>query len=541
MADIKFTSSGARGGAKGGASRSLGGDNQMEARQKALQAQKQIENKSGANNAVLTSTISKLIESNKKLISSIDKLTAAVGKGGIGGGGSGGTTSAGLGSVGASMPIGLGVAVAGAAFIIDKMAQVGNAYMAKAAEQSSSVGVGGFRRSGQGMYDVTAMGQGMKAYGMSTGKFSNDIDMRSLKSATQIGGIFGMSAEEALGKAGTFARAGGDSMASSAAIMAGGGMETQIPMLLSAVSEQMEESIKNGLDASSMAKNLSTDLTALTMASKTGSAAQAIEIARKGAESKKGAGMGQVKTAGEMAVWMAGQKGMEESFNEQGPNSFAHKQLAAGNIDANMYTQILQMQRGGKKITADEIDRITGGGGNFFTQQYVNNMSDTDASKAKLGFAQTISGYSKENKSTRYATQYTGQSLDLIGNIAETNAQLGADAAKSRINKQVGGGVIEQRVGMTEGGSAGKMIDLTNQKVALMFKYGESFATATQKTEEKLIQLADVGAAAANNALLKLAEIINGKQKELPKSDADFSKLKAERRGSIQFRMPGMG
>ena len=138
-------------------------------KQKLLQTKKNTSSNTGATAQIgrdtianlksLNSSINKLISSNNELAKAVSGMRAGRGGGGVGSGvgaaaGRAGARFGGFGGIGATIP---GIAAIG--FAIQKINQIGSAYIEKTSQQLQSVGVAGFRRS-RGMY---LAGQACKA------------------------------------------------------------------------------------------------------------------------------------------------------------------------------------------------------------------------------------------------------------------------------------------------------------------------------------------------------------------------------------------
>jgi hypothetical protein len=254
-------------------------------RRKVIDAQRQAAQKTSGTasptlNRELVNSIQKLIASNKELSQSI---RANRGGGGPGGGPGGGGRvpriggSAGIGGMGASLPI-VGAAVAGIGFAIQKINQIGNAYIELVSQQAGTVGVGGMRSGRRGMYLQTELGAMEKAHRMSAGRFGGAGAAVSDR-AVQIGSIFGMGAGEVGQISGAFARGRGN-LGRTAEIAAGGGIETEMPLLLQGMASILEEAVTNGVNSSSLADDLGDQLVSLTRATGTNSVQMAMNIVR---------------------------------------------------------------------------------------------------------------------------------------------------------------------------------------------------------------------------------------------------------------------
>ena len=307
----------------------------------------------------LNSSILKLIASNKELAKSMSG--GGIGGSSRGGGSSSGGGSAGFGKVGSSIPL-IGATIALAGFAVQKINQIGNAYMALAGQQKGSVGSGGFR-AGQGMYLSGEMGAGMKSYASATGKFEHKSKVN--KTALKIGGIFGQSASEALGQAGTFKRAGGN-YAQTASMGMGSGLETQLPIMLSGMAGMMEDSIKAGVDASSMSKSLGKNLIMLTKATGTNSVDAAMGMLKSFSGVKDQLGKGKFGSLEGLYGAEANRKSLMEKMNGAGGEKYRAGLVKKGVISQSQSDAYGNM---GKNATFQDLQAAGGSGAAHYLEK----------------------------------------------------------------------------------------------------------------------------------------------------------------------------
>lgn len=263
-------------------------------RQKVLQAQKTTGAKAGVSATgaresitalrTLNSSILKLIASNKELARSMGKGDSGPPSGPDGG-------PAGFGRIGASIPI-IGAGIAALGFTIQKVNQVGNAYIEKASQQIANVGISGFRRDG-GIYTATQMGGGMKAYGMATGRFAQG--QAPSQAALNVGAIYGLSAEETLRTAGQFQRAGANYQ-QAAVTGVGMGIESELPTLLTGMAGILADAVREGVNTSDMSKDMAREVSALAMATPGKSVEAALNIVKSFQAEKKQVAAGKMGT-----------------------------------------------------------------------------------------------------------------------------------------------------------------------------------------------------------------------------------------------------
>lgn len=507
-----------KGGMTGGASQTKQGNsgmaNPMAARQSAIARQKELESKGGSGGAKSVESMRVLARSLNTLTREVKKLEATIrAKGGIGGsgGGSGGGGSdvgKGIMSAGAAIPF-AGAVLAATGFLVSKISEIGNSYIEKMGEQSKTVGVAGMH-SGAGMYLQTEMGSGMKSYATATGRFADGKDPTSEMTGLKVGAIYGQSADEAMGTAGKFARAGADQR-SAVATMMGGGIETQLPTLLSKMAEEMEEAVQNGFDASEMAKTMPDLLTKITMSSKTKDVNVAISASRAAAGSKSAAGKGQIEDMGSFMAWRTGQNKAVEQFND---DKFIENELAVGNIDASHAQKIkaYKAANGGKLDRRGLEDSLGAGISNTYYQSAVNGLSETEIQvDATRQMTKLFDPNGKRSFAERRAAVIMGgQSLGVDqGGMAGTDALLRMNDPKYMQKPDAGKGaaILDDRYGKVKGSVAGYSVDINQEREKFQMDNGRPLADATMTVEKGMRDLATGGIATMSKAL----DLLNGK------------------------------
>lgn len=348
-------------------------------RQKIIQAQKQAGKTEVGKPAIdqqLTKSITSLNASIKDLISANKSLALSFNKGGGGGGGIPKTSSlpgggGGIGGIGASIPI-IGAAIGLAGFAIQKINQVGNAYIDKVSAQKGTVGIGGFQGPGAtGMYLSEEKGQYAKAYRMAGGKFGGNVPVggssytynenlkkwieknEKVSTPMQLGTIFGLSPEEIGRQAGTFGRAG-ISYQQQLYTGAGAGIQTELPSFMQAISSTLEEAITNGVNASSLSQDIGKEMSSLVRSSATQSVTGVVNMLKSFQGVQQQVAKGQIgtyeglltyKTAGKIAEKNIGDENFQKQLIERG---IVGKEEIAG----------LKKQVGGKKLTMKDFAKL---------------------------------------------------------------------------------------------------------------------------------------------------------------------------------------
>lgn len=506
----------------GGSSSSSGGGSLLSplgasggARKKAVEASQKSGGILQPNNSekkMIDSNI-KLTASISKLTKSIDALNSSVKKGGFGGGGGGGgfggDHSSGMGSIGSAAGyIGIPIAIAG--FAIQKINQVGNAYIQKTSEYKSTIGINGAAtghyNEKQGMYLGVEVANAYKASRMATGSFSGGID----KSAFRVGTVFGENAETVGRQSGLMERYG-VSYSSIANQGLGSGIETDLPKYMEAIASEMEDSVKNGVNASSLSTDLGQEMSSLTAHTQTKSVEMAVGLINKFKNTKEGVSSGHIGDIKSVMSWRAAQNKMLTDLND--PNK--KETLIAswekeGTIDPEMATKL----RAEQKLDMQSINSITGAGvGNSLIMDTNANMTDAEALRLNYQEAQKYFG---KNATGRSALN------SLYGeDIKGFNANFSNALNPELVNKQDAGKVILDSK-FDEANSSKAMLGVGRQQRLdqNVFKYGASFAEASIAMQDEMNALAGEMMNTVSPALKKFAEYLQATTGEQRATDA---------------------
>ena len=511
-------------------------------RQKAIQAS----TKQGASGTLRPDdSARKLIDTNIKLSTNILKLnqsvtmlTAAmknnrgmIGGGVVGGGGHGGSgldSSAGFGGMGSSIPI-AGAAIALTGFVIKKVNQIGNAYISKTSEQAKSVGVGGFR-SGQGMYGATEMGAGMHSFGMASGKFSQRETPNA--AAIQSGNIFGLSASETLGQAGTFQRAGAD-YSKALYTGAGAGMETELPKLMQALAGTLEEAVKNGVNTSDLSKDLGEDMVALTMSTTTKSVDAAMKVAQSAGGSKTKAATGQMENIEDLFVWRGAEEDLMSSLNDttvDPKTGLTEKQKKLQYLEERKYINPLQKAEleKQKKIGASELVKV---GGeellNTAIQDTVTNMSDVSAAKKIESGYRSIDSNMSVNRMEILSNALggMGKNLRTVSIAKDKDYSMSALSGKNKLDEFEKNEVLDKAPALG--------VSFQNTKDNDLFTYGHSFAQTTIEMDTAMRTLAKNGMDAATTGITEMGEAATKIRTSFSELSTEIDKIKKQGFGNF--------
>lgn len=513
-------------------------------RQRAIQAsQKAIDKKTGApaSDKALISSIQKLISSNKALENAINKMSGKGGGGGGGSSGGGGGGSAGRagGRLGGGSIKSGGIAALGlAGFVIQKINQIGNAYIEKTSQQAGSVGIGGFRH-GRGMYDAAGIGAGAKAYGQAYGKYVDKYNITkggAAETALNIGGIHGLSAEDTMRTAGQFRRAGAD-YSRAANIGSGMGLGTELPTLLNGMAGILTDAVKNGINTSDMSKDMAQEISSLTMATPGKSVDAAMNIIKSNQGVREGVASGKMKSMQGLYTFKASQDMLMEKLNKEGGIEDFEKQgsiygdqgskLREARNKGNMsFDQLMQMDpnmamflqrkvagEGGPELTkrAFKLGLDSFGGdiqkfaGPALGQGWVGSQSDLETQAKALKSPKVRPDTEQER--AMYAFLNKGRKGPALGGYEAQGAKDIADRAKE-----------------VQGGITGRNIGRQNARDDLLLKWGETFADQSMKMEKQMINLANTMGGTAVEGVTLFAKAASGAADALSKAKSWIDK-----------------
>ena len=505
-------------------------------RKKVIQSQKQAEKKGGTSGKqgdkatvtsikALNTSINKLIASNKELSTALKKRPPSA-SGGGGGGGAG--SSGGIGKVGASIPL-AGALVAYTGFAIQKINQVGNAYMSLVSQQKQTVGVTGKYHQGQGAYLSGEMGQGMKSYAMKSGKFGGKVN----KDALDVGGIFGLGASEVLGQAGTFSRSGekGANYGKSADLAMGAGIQTEVPTLLAGMASLMEEAIKNGINTSDMSKDLGKEITALTMKTDSKSVDAALNIVKGFASTQKSVGEGKLGGLAGVYTARAGRSMLMEKITGKGGGDYLDKLLKEQNIDETGYTALKEVRKLGDKATFKDVVNATDGNTAFGLEERVVRKAGP-AKMAIAGMRQAIKDRGGKGSATdMYNIQ---RYMPGWGNQENTQALYKVARNPDLDEKDlIGKGYIERkkRIQGVQGGISGQGVAKGIRGENMTLDYGKPFAELSISFEKAMIDMVRVGSdglVVALQGIKTAAENVSGALDAVEKGYSKTKKVAGE-------------
>lgn len=520
--------------------------------QKSASSQAQMASASGRQTLTslktLNSSILKLIASNKDLAAAIKRSSGGgFGGGGRSGGGGLGLGSAGMGRIGGSIPI-IGAGIAAAGFLVQKINQIGKAYIAKTQEQIGTVGQAGFR-FGRGVYNATQMGAGMSEYAKATGQFGTETynywskkkewrdvpknvpawkkyrgrmvynddkgkffyESRLLsgqrnistpdKTAMQLGAIYGMSSQQSLGMAGQFKR-GGANLTMAAQTAAGMGIQTELPMLLQGMASILSDAVREGIDTSAMSDDMAKNLAEITMRTPGKSVEAALSMVRSSAQVQKEVSKGKVGSFEGLMTAQATQRSLMERLTGKGGAKYIDRLVRSGEITTKEADKLLDLKKGSK---FEDLGKTLGGKGAYYLlrkQAAEADKSDIlrkkfDIFREKFG---TGVGGLREAAGLASTLGYS-LSQDQISQLwyKPNMSKEGFQEILSKGKQKLG---TRERGVMTSAPATG--VYQSRQLENLLLKYGGQFAQATVTMQNSLINLATVGIGPAQKGLSML-------------------------------------
>lgn len=520
----------------GGGTASSGMGAVTSARQRAIQASQRSAQvgtvKPDENSRKLVDSNIKLTTSILKLNQSVTMLTAVMKNRPIGGGGGGGSIPAdgsghSIAMIGAGVGVGVGALAGLTGFAVQKINQIGNAYIDLTSRQAQSVGVGGFRRR-QGMYMSADIGEGMKSFGMSSGKFADEMvwtgkwdtytDKAGKKQkrkqmeyaiqpdalAIQMGNIYGLSASEVLGQSGTFQRAGA-SYGRTAALGTAAGIETELPALMGAVASSLEEAVKNGINTSDMSKDLGQEMINLVNLTPGKSVEGANRIVKGLTGSKEAGSRGQVTDLAGLLGWKASREKTMEQFNAQNMvpvynakgkktgnitagEAYINRLAEMGVFEGTDPSQIDHIKALAKKgqVKEQDVQKITGGNLSGLIQLTMSEMSEPEYMRG------IVRGLGKQNPLS--AMQILNQTSGLNVNASQFLTAWNYRNKNLSETETMGRQKLSEKSGRVTGGRAGRGVQLAGMREDLTLQYGEYFGQKTMQLNELFATMADTAA-----------------------------------------------
>jgi hypothetical protein len=544
--NLKYKGAGGKGqkGAAGGLDKDM-----KIAREKAIQASKKSSEGGSTSsdfskrliesNYKLNASIVKLIKSNETLKSAIGNMNKNLPVTGGGGGEApqrtenngkkafwGGFAGGAVGGAISRMPGSVGDVFS---FAVSKIHQIGTAYMEETGKQRGTVGTGGFR-GGQRGYMGEELGAGMKAYGLTTRNWANKEKIGNFKTAMDLGNIFGQTPEETFKQKGVFDLTGRKGLYEKTAnIAAGTGVKTEIPLLISSVADELEEAVKNGVNASDMADKMGGQLATITSMSVGKSVEGAMRTVKAWSSTKEAGAHGKVTSL----TGLMGYKGAQESFYEKMNMPSMNEEYIKGlKLNPQQTQKLIELKRKGVDINSKNFQEISGGTESFFTSRELGETGSTQYLRnVARGYKRSFKGMSHEQMwGLDPESGLTPQQWKVAMEVGE----LSDKEFNAMENEKKGKKIIstKRQKNYAETGAA-MGTELSIQKANMVFQYGAQFATTTVKMEQTMMKFAEaaigpaqIGLKGLNGASITLIETFGRLSEILNSNDSAWGKFK---------------
>lgn len=507
-------------------------------RQRAIQAQRSIEkesmggvSKESARTIDLLKKISQQMDQMIFVLKSISSGQQGFVAGGGGGGGGFGGQTGGVSSKFKAMITGAGV-LGAMGWGLHKINEVGNAYIERMSAQATTVGLGGFR-TGQGMYNAASMAAGMKEYARASGKFAGDMYFtkqyqkdkkgnlvlddkgkpipiydylhKPNKTALDVGAVYGLSAEETLGTAGKFTRAGAQGMFEKTVHQAMGmGIQSDLPLLLKGMTDSMEEAVRAGLDASDMASDMGKSIAAIALNAPGKSIDTALNIMRAGAGTKAQVARGQFGSLEGIYGARAGQETLMQQLTGEGREKRLENLLSSGFISADQKKKIEGLAPGTDFQTL--LKTVGAPAAYSLMKKTTAEMSPAEFELSKVKQIQKQWGNDAESQQ-RFLT--TAQSMGFTHGVGELNVLWKAAKGGGPVDMtKMGEELLKARAGGVQKSGVGLSVQREQMQEHMIFSYGAKFADTSIKMEQALLKMAEKAAPLAITAIEKLSNIV---------------------------------
>lgn len=399
---------------------------------------------------------------------------AAAGAGGIGGG---------VGRIGASLPF-LGATIAATGYVVQQVMRIGQANIQKRMEQMSTAGLTGglLYRSISPTMSIAQSGQYLRERAMAAGRFERGLPGQygGPSTAMMYASTFGVSPTEAARTVGLLdvsSKGRGEAQfAQIADILMSGGVQTEMPTVIGAITAAMEESVREGVNNSDLATDMAGEISMLTQATSNQQARAAIQTIQSMMQIQKSVAGGQFGGTAQYRMYKAAesllsQTGIQEQLMQSGYFAEGTDFQKMDYAQRRVAVQYLMQQREGTVRTE-------------YVKQLVGSLSGEG---------------SREERMRRF--HVLSQDLGLSSSPEESKRlfEMGEAQAKG-VTPKVKEGIATEELkkrGVTEATTAQQM---QNQLDSLTLSQGEA-AKMYVTMNQSLITLANEAGPAANSAI----------------------------------------
>jgi hypothetical protein len=295
-----------------------------------------------------------------------------------GGGGVGGGAGGGIGGIGASVPI-VGAFVGALGYITQQVMRVGRANIEKRMEQMSTAGITGgvLRDSLSQTMSIAQSGQYLRERAISAGRYAQGRPWQYQEGPTAAmlyGSTFGQAPQEVARTVGLLdVSTGGQGERAFERIadqLVSGGVETEMPAVIGAITDVMEEAVREGVNNSDMASDMAKEVSLLTAGASNRQARAALQTIQNMMTVQKSVAGGEFSSVAQYRMYrsaekMLSRKGVQEKLIQSG---YFTEQTDFENLDytqKRVAVQYLSQQRAGdvrEQYVRDIVQSLGGEG-----------------------------------------------------------------------------------------------------------------------------------------------------------------------------------
>jgi len=320
---------------------------------------------------------------------------------------------------GISIGTGLGLIGQGVSYMWDKISNIGNAYIQKMIQQSSTAGIAGVQKIGMGPYFASDIGAFIKERRMASGYFNGEnLNGRPSNEIIGYSKLFGMQPQEMgklIGLMDRFSnKKGEETFLKVLGYGAKGGIQTEMQVLLNGLQSVLEEAVQEGVNNSDLAQDLAKEIAIVSSKNQNLSVKAIFEAQRGLLGLQKTVSTGQVQTLSQLKTYEIGRQYVTEEFKKGKESKFVQSLLKSGMISE---TEI-------EKFKTGKIDFMSS---DFFTRVALQQKNPEIINKVLFDFYKQFgTGATQEEKirNTMFALTSMGlqQDIPILQNPTQFNA-----------------------------------------------------------------------------------------------------------------------
>lgn len=240
----------------------------------------------------------------------------------------------------------VGAVLSAARYAWERVSEIGNAYIQTATQQLMTEGLAGFQRRGRGIYMAGEYGQGVHQRILAGGRFNGNASLSG--AALRYGQVFGISAGEVGRMLGTFdiisGGRGNENFARAVAYARRGGIETELPILLNAIQDTLQEAVRAGVSDSSLATDMAQEIGMVMKTNPTSSVQAAIATQRNLQQVQTQVGRGRLSSLEEWEMYRATESYVNEQLADPQNSELIRAAVGSGILSQ---TQLENVRAGG--------------------------------------------------------------------------------------------------------------------------------------------------------------------------------------------------